>query len=61
MGVSGGNEIDEIVPRAKTRVNLEEILDGIAVIAIPMGALFEYWTDPDGCSAERCDVAELRL
>ncbi|HTF70445.1 MAG TPA: hypothetical protein VK638_47995, partial [Edaphobacter sp.] len=40
MRMSGGNEIDEILPRAKTRVNLEKVLNGIAVVAIPMGALF---------------------
>src|SRR5262249_9477125 len=54
------NQLHHVVTGAKARIDFEEVLDGVAVIAIKVRALLERRTDPERGYAEPFKVVELR-
>jgi hypothetical protein len=55
-----GDERDEIAARADTRIDLEKILDAVAVEGVEVAALLEDGAQPDRRDAEIPQIAELR-
>ena len=54
------DELHEIVARPEPRIDLEEVLDAVAVVGVEMAALLEHGAEPDGGRAEVAQVVELR-
>jgi hypothetical protein len=59
-GMRGVDHVDEILAAAEVRVDLEEILDGVAVVRVQVPPLLEHRTDPQRGDAERLQIADLR-
>jgi hypothetical protein len=55
-----GDQIHQILPIAESRIDLKKILDRVAVVAVPVCALFPDWSNPERCRAERFKIIELR-
>src|SRR3954453_15100669 len=54
------DELHEIVARPEPRIDLEEVLDAVAVVGVEMAPLLEHGAEPDGGRAEVAQVVELR-
>src|SRR5829696_6642014 len=54
------DELHEIVARPEPRIDLEEVLDAIAVVGVEMAALLEHGAEPDRGRAEVAQVVKLR-
>jgi hypothetical protein len=52
------DQLDQIGARAEARVDLEEVLDAVAVIAVEMRALLEHRAEPEGAHAETLQVGQ---
>ena len=61
LRVCRGYQLDERPAVAKTGIDLQEILNAIAVIGVEMAALLENGTDPERRNAQITKVAELGL
>ena len=60
--MSGIHQVDEILAGAEVRVDIEEILDAVAMVGVGVrGHLLEHRADPDGRHTEALEVADLVL
>lgn len=59
--VRGVDEFDEVAPRAEPRVDVQEMLDAVAVECVEVATLLEHRAQPDGRDAEFLQVVELGL
>ncbi len=59
--VRGVDEFDDVAPRAESRVDVEEMLDAVAVEGVEVAALLEHRAEPDRRDAELLQVVELGL
>ena len=51
----------QVVARAEVRVDVEEVLDPVAVVGVLRRHLLEDGADPDRGDAQALEVADLRL
>src|SRR5262249_48560129 len=57
--MGGLNEIPELSPRSEMRIDVEEVLDAVAVVARLEGALPKDGADPQGGDAQPPEITEL--
>jgi len=53
------NQIDEVGTRAETLIDVEEVLDAIAMISVEVATLLEYRAQPERGHPETCEVIQL--
>lgn len=54
------DQFHEVSPGSETRVDIEKVLDSIAVVAVLFDALAEDRCNPEGCDAKVCQIVQLR-
>src|SRR5438309_7925626 len=59
--VSGLDKVSKLGASSEMRINVEEVLDAVAVVAWLEGDLPEDGTDPESRDSEPAKVAELAL
>ena len=59
MPVSSLHQSPEILPAAKVRVDLQEVLDAVPVISLLKRDLLEDRADPDRGNSQALQVADL--
>ena len=57
----GVHQLDEIAARAEPRIDIQEMLDAVAVKSVQMPALLEYRAEPDRRDAQVVEVVEFGL
>ena len=60
LGVGGIHQLDQVLPCAETRVDVEEVLDRVAVKGVEVGALLEDRADPERGDAQAPEITQLR-
>src|SRR6185436_14374630 len=58
--VRRGDEVDEVAAVTEARVDVEEVLHPVAVIAVRVAALLEDGAEPERRDAETLEIGELR-
>lgn len=59
--VRRADQRDQIVARAEARIDVEEVLDAVAVVRLLRRHLLEDRADPDGRDPETLEIADFRL
>jgi hypothetical protein len=54
------DQLNHVLTIAESGIDVEKVLDGVAVIAISVRALFERRTNPERGDAEPIKIVELR-
>jgi hypothetical protein len=54
------DQLNHVLTIAESRIDVEEVLDGVAVIAVKVGALFEGRTNPKRGYAEPIKIVQLQ-
>jgi len=55
------DESDEIAPCPEARIDIQKMLDAIAVKRVQMTALLEHGAEPDRCYSELLQIRQLGL
>src|SRR5262249_1992599 len=59
-GVGRVDEVDQVPPRAEAGIDVEEVLDRVAVVGVEVAPLLEDRAHPEAGDAEALQVVELR-
>src|SRR5262249_10169147 len=58
--MGGVHQVDRVPPRAEVGIDVEEVLDRVAVVGVGMASLLEDRADPEAGDAETLEVVQLR-